>query len=108
VDILEFVKERASRYNCPECRQSLQDAEIELVEEESPKYTFEMECDRCEVHFLVVIEVDDEVMDLMGKSSRPRRLAPPVTGEEVLEVRELLAAHFGSLTDLLKEPAENQ
>jgi hypothetical protein len=99
VDILAVIRDRAGEYDCPVCHRSLDGCELSLVKDEEPMYTVQVSCAHCGVTFVVVLQVRHGRRRI--RPAAPPQ-APPIGVDEVLDVRELLRAHTGSLTELLR------
>lgn len=97
MEILQFLRESAAEYPCPSCQASLAGCGIDLLRTEGNVYTVEVTCSKCAVVFLVVLKVDVE------DETPAAQPVPPITGDELLEVHEALAAHSGPLTQLFTE-----
>jgi hypothetical protein len=113
VDILGLIKERAGDYDCPVCKRSLDGCSLTLVRDEDPLYTVQVCCARCQVTFVVVLQVRDQP-EVSGTVARPRPrrqrpprkpVAPPIEPDELLDLHELLRDHDGPITDLLRSTA---
>jgi hypothetical protein len=100
VDILAVIRDRAGEYDCPVCHRALDGCELSLVKDEDPVYTVQVSCAHCGVTFEVVLHVRHGRRRIRPPAPPPQ--APPIGTDEVLDVRELLRAHTGSLTELLR------
>jgi hypothetical protein len=116
VDILGLIKERAGDYDCPVCKRSLDGCSLTLVRDEDPLYTVQVCCAKCQVTFVVVLQVR-ETSGSTGVVARPRQrrpraprkpVAPPIEVDELLDLHELLRDHDGPITDLLRSTAPAQ
>ncbi|HEV7465089.1 MAG TPA: hypothetical protein VGP96_02235 [Candidatus Dormibacteraeota bacterium] len=99
MDILAVIRDRAGEYDCPVCHRALDGCELSLVKDEDPMYTVQVSCAHCRVTFVVVLHVRHGRRRV--RPPAPRQ-APPIAADEVLDVRELLRGHTGSLTELLR------
>jgi len=117
VDILELMRERAGDYDCPVCKRALVGCRLTMLREEDPLYTVQVGCSSCQVTFVVVLQVREQVVERIeqqpdrGERSRARRRArarrrvavrPPISGDELLDLHELLRDHDGPITELLR------
>ena len=107
MDILPFMHERAAHFSCPRCRHSLADCELRLLRQRGAHYTVQVTCRSCSLALVVALELRSEADDPREaipaqRVSRPS--APPVSGEEILDVHLRLRDLEGPLTDLLRPP----
>lgn len=117
VDILELMRQRSADYDCPVCKRALAGCRLTMLREEDPLYTVQVACASCEVTFVVVLQVREQVVERIETQAervdraRARRRArtrrrvpvrPPISGDELLDLHELLRDHDGPLTDLLR------
>jgi hypothetical protein len=107
VDILAVIRDRAGEYDCPVCHRALDGCGLSLLKDEDPTYTVQVSCAHCQVTFVVVLQVRRDRARSQPRSrhtplrpQRPQR--PPIGADEVLDVHELLRAHTGPLTELLR------
>jgi hypothetical protein len=103
VDILAVIRDRAGEYDCPVCHRALDGCGLSLLKDEDPMYTVQVSCAHCRVTFVVVLQVRRD----RRRPARTRRRPappqrPPIGVDEVLDVHELLRAHTGPLTELLR------
>jgi hypothetical protein len=106
VDILAVIRDRAGEYDCPVCHKALGGCGLSLIKDEDPTFTVQVSCAHCRVTFVVVLQVRRDRV----RPPRTRRVPlrprapqrPPIGADEVLDVHELLRAHTGPLTELLR------
>lgn len=102
VDILALMRERAAQYDCPKCRLALRDCGLVMLRDDAPQFTVQVTCATCHVSFVVVVQVRDrDGVDADTPATPvgpPPR--PPISGEEVLDLHELLRDHSGPLNEL--------
>lgn len=117
MDILALIKERAGEYDCPVCKRSLDGCSLTLVRDEDPLYTVQVCCAKCQVTFVVVLQVREQTVEATPerRSPRPRRarppkrpVAPPIGLDELLDLHELLRDHDGPITELLGRATPTQ
>ena len=104
MDILALMRDRAAAEVCPRCRRPLDNCELAVIRNDDPQYTLQVTCALCRVTFVIVVQVRDRVEAGGVGAALPTGppLAPPISGEEMLELHELLRDHGGPLTDLLR------
>jgi hypothetical protein len=110
VDILALMKERARDYDCPVCKRSLDGCSLTLVRQEDPLYTVQVSCAKCQVTFVVVLQVREQgIEEKRRRTVTPRRkrtrrpAAPPISVDELIDLHQLLQEHHGRLTDLFSD-----
>ncbi|MHB8737106.1 MAG: hypothetical protein ACYC9D_00730 [Candidatus Dormibacteria bacterium] len=101
MNIMEFLRERAREYPCPVCSRNLENCGVRLLRK-SPnhQYTVQVTCPTCRVSFVVILQF--EGMD--AEAAAPSSMAPPaepISTDEVLDVRGILANFDGAFRDLL-------
>ena len=102
VDILALMRERAAEEVCPRCRRNLRNCELAMLRDDDPQYTLQVTCALCRVSFVIVVQVRDRSEEETQVADPGPPPAPPISGEEMLELHERLRDHQGSLTDLFQ------
>lgn len=108
MDILALMRERAADEACPRCKRMLRNCELSVLRDEDPQYTLQVTCALCRVTFVIVVQVRDRDDDDAGEGAPVGAVeagpppAPPIAGEELLELHEVLRNHRGPLTDLFR------
>ena len=109
MDILSFIRQRSGDYDCPVCREPLVDCRLELLRTEGKTFTVQVGCARCNVTFVVVLQLRGELPDTpAAKSVRTapaEPVAPPISADEMLDVHEALRDFDGPIAELLGRPA---
>ncbi|HEV3232399.1 MAG TPA: hypothetical protein VG245_09105 [Candidatus Dormibacteraeota bacterium] len=108
MNIIAFIKERARFYNCPACARNLERCEVKMLEQADSHLTVEVTCARCQVTFIVVLQVaysrDEEGGEL--RDEEPAGVssgrADPISHDEILDVHDLLRDFRGGLKDLIR------
>ena len=103
--MLDILRRQAGRFQCPKCGQSLADCQLEMVTQQDDQSLVKVTCTHCQDTRLIavalaaeapsapVIEVRDQPVEDLG---------PPITGDDVLDVRLALAEYGGDLAGLLR------
>ncbi|MHB8393870.1 MAG: hypothetical protein ACYDC5_05085 [Candidatus Dormibacteria bacterium] len=102
MDILTFLRQRAGEFRCPVCRRSLADCKMRQLTHRGHQYTVEVTCRKCDMAFVVALEVHggeagEEDLEVAGSGAMP-----PITADELLQVHEALRGYQGPLTALLE------
>jgi hypothetical protein len=100
VDLLEVLRRQAGRYPCPSCGQSLADCGLELVSDSDAVAVVRVTCAHCEMTQLVGVQVAPATKPA-ALWDQPIGSEPPISGDEVLDVRLALAEHRGDLKSLI-------
>lgn len=103
--MLDILRRQAGRFQCPKCGQSLADCELEMVAQQEDQSLVKVTCGHCQDARLIAvalaaeapaapaIEVRDEPVDVLGA---------PITTDDVLDARLVLADYDGDLAGLLR------
>jgi hypothetical protein len=107
MDILTLLRQHAGDYRCPVCRRSLADCKMRQLTHRGQQYTIEVTCRKCDMAFVVALEVQGgEEMVTAGPAMDGDAL-PPISTDELLEVHRALVGYHGPLTALL-EPGRGE
>ncbi len=107
MDILTLLRQHAGDYRCPVCRRSLADCKMRQLTHRGQQYTIEVTCRKCDMAFVVALEVQGgEEMVTAGTAVDGDEL-PPISTDELLEVHRALVGYHGPLTALL-EPGRGE
>jgi hypothetical protein len=101
VDLLEVLRSQAGRYPCPRCGQSLADCGLELVSDSDAGAVVRVSCAHCEMTQLVGLQAATPDADRVAVLDQPIGGDPPISADDVLDVRLALADHRGDLKSLL-------
>lgn len=101
MDLLEVLRSQAGRYPCPRCGQSLADCGLELVSDSDAGAVVRVSCAHCEMTQLVGLQQATPDADPVTILDQPIGGEPPISADDVLDVRLALADHRGDLTSLL-------
>jgi predicted RNA-binding Zn-ribbon protein involved in translation (DUF1610 family) len=106
VDLLDILRRQASRFQCPQCGESLADCQLEMVAHADEQSLVKVTCAHCQDTRMIavaiateteaqapVIEVRDQPIDELGG---------PITTDDVLDARLVLAGFEGDLAGLLR------
>ena len=110
MDLAELLRSHARRYRCVQCGGNMADCGINVIAQQGNRALVRVTCPSCSDENLLQIIFQTEG-DLSAGEAAERtpaaidegypRVAGPITGDEVLELHELLAGHAGSLGELL-------
>ncbi len=103
VDILDLLRRQASRFQCPQCGESLANCRLELVAQADRESLVRVTCASCEHARMIEVgvatpagapkvDVRDQPIDSLGSR---------IGTDEVLDVRLALAAYEGDLKGLI-------
>jgi predicted RNA-binding Zn-ribbon protein involved in translation (DUF1610 family) len=103
VDILDVLRRQASRFQCPQCGESLANCRLELVAQADRESLVRVTCASCEHARMIEVGVArpvdparaairDQPIDSLGTS---------INTDEVLDVRLALASYEGDLKGLI-------
>jgi hypothetical protein len=110
MDLAELLRSHARRYRCAQCGGNMADCGINVIAQQGNRALVRVTCPTCNDENLLQIifqtEGDASAGDAREASSASLdegypAVTGPITGDEVLEVHELLAGHAGSLGELL-------
>jgi hypothetical protein len=104
MDLLDLLRRQASRFQCPNCGESLKDCKLELVAQEGPESVVRVTCTHCQDDRLIGVALASEVQvqkPVVEVRDQPPDGQPALTIDDVLDVRLWLQGHQGDLRSLL-------
>jgi predicted RNA-binding Zn-ribbon protein involved in translation (DUF1610 family) len=103
VDILDLLRRQASRFQCPQCGETLADCKIDLVAQMDAKSLVKVTCGHCHNARLIAVAAggpsDETRTPVRDQPIEP--LGSPITTDEVLDVRLALAQFEGDFKSLV-------
>ena len=103
--MLDILRRQAGRFQCPKCGQSLADCQLEMVAKQDDQSLVKVTCAHCEDTRLIAVAFAAEAPSAPAIEVRDQpvdELGPPITADDVLDVRLALAGHGGDLAGLLR------
>ena len=102
MDILTLLRQHAGDYRCPVCRRSLADCKMRQLTHRGQQYTIEVTCRKCDMAFVVALEVQGGEEVAAADTQAAEDAMPPISTDELLEVHRALVGYHGPLTALLE------
>jgi len=110
VDLPELLRSQAKRYRCARCGQNMAECGINVLAQQGNRALVRVTCTACSDENLLQIIFQTEG-EFTGSEERPRptidegipQVPEPITGDEMLQLHELLNNHAGDFTELLKK-----
>jgi hypothetical protein len=104
-DKRRLVLKLVARLRCPECGQSYDSHDFILVDRQPDAWVLGVQCHQCGAssHILIVMDLRSKAEPVADLSPEERRIVdgwPPITGDDVLDVHEILDEFDGDLDDL--------
>jgi hypothetical protein len=103
--MLDILRRQAGRFQCPKCRESLADCRLEMVAQQDDQSLVKVTCAHCQDTRLIAVALAAEAPSAPAIEVRDQpidELGPPLTTDDVLDVRLALAAFEGDLAGLLR------
>jgi hypothetical protein len=104
VDMLDILRRQAGRFQCPKCGQSLAECQLEMVAQQDEQSLVKVTCAHCQDTRLIAVALAAEVPSapvIEVRDQPVEELGPPITADDVLDVRLALADYGGDLAALL-------
>jgi hypothetical protein len=100
-DKRRLVLKLVARLRCPECGLSYDSHDFILVDRQPDAWVLGVQCRQCGAssHILIVMDLRSGI-DLSAEEHRISDEWPPITGDDVLDVHEILEEFDGDLDDL--------
>jgi hypothetical protein len=105
VDMLDILRRQAGRFQCPQCGQSLADCQLEMVAQQDDQSLVKVTCAHCQDTRLIAVALAAEAPSAPVIEVRDQpvgELGPPITADDVLDVRLALSGYDGDLAGLLR------
>lgn len=103
--MLDLLRRQAGRFQCPKCGQSLADCELEMVAHQDDQSVVKVTCAHCQDIRLIAVAVaaETETAPVIEVRDQPvDDLGAPITADDVLDARLVLAGYEGDLSGLLR------
>ena len=106
MDLVHLLRSQARRYRCVQCGESMAECGINVLAQQGNRALVRVTCPSCKDENLLQIIFQTEADATLpaienGIDEGFDKDAAPITGDEILELHDLLAGHLGGLTDLL-------
>ncbi len=117
MDSPDWLRTQLTSFTCPSCGRRYRGARIQLLAERDGLYFVDLDCSRCGSHTVAIVTVDRDEAELsildasdieLAVDLEPEHLGEalpsgvaPVTGDDVLDMHELLSAYDGDIRGLL-------
>ncbi|MGD0372885.1 MAG: hypothetical protein ABSC16_14485 [Candidatus Dormibacteria bacterium] len=107
MDLVQLLRSQARRYRCVQCGESMAECGINVLTQQGNRALVRVTCSSCNDENLLQIIFQTEVEAPEGAAAggpaaeEPGRAADPITGDEILELHEILAGHAGGFRELL-------
>ena len=105
MDLIDVLRRQASRFQCPNCGRSLANCEIVLLNRTDEDSLVKITCANCHDSRLIAVAISPQTLaepEVNEALDEPVDIEePPVTTDEVLDARLVLAGHAGDLKSLL-------
>ena len=106
VDLVHLLRSQARRYRCVQCGESMAECGINVLAQQGNRALVRVTCPSCKDENLLQIIFQTEADSALPATENVidegfDRNAAPITGDEILELHDLLSGHAGGLTELL-------
>jgi transcription elongation factor Elf1 len=117
MDSPDWLRTQLTSFTCPACGRRYRGSRIQLLAERDGLYFVDLDCSRCGSHTVAIVTVDTDQAELsiidasdieLAVDLEPEHLgeelpvgAALVTGDDVLDMHELLADYDGDIRGLL-------
>ncbi|MGA2283106.1 MAG: hypothetical protein ABSH07_05415 [Candidatus Dormibacteria bacterium] len=107
MDLVQLLRSQARRYRCVQCGESMAECGINVLAQQGNRALVRVTCPSCndenllQIIFQTEVEAPDAAPDQPALDEGGEKQAAPITGDEILELHEILAGHAGPLTELL-------
>ena len=109
MDLPELLRSQAKRYRCAVCNTNMADCGIKVITQQGNRALVRVTCASCNDENLlqIIFQADGELIE-----NAPQRvptisegipsMSEPISSDELLDLRDLLAAHQGGFRELLE------
>lgn len=107
MDLVKLLRSQARRYRCVQCGESMAECGINVLAQQDNRALVRVTCRSCNDENLlqIIFQTEGEAPEAAVPASNVdeggERVDAPISGDEILELHELLAGHAGPLTELL-------
>src|SRR4051794_8644720 len=101
MDLPELLRSQAKRYRCAVCGQNMSDCGINVLAQQGNRALVRVTCASCSDENLlqIIFQTEGEFTELAEDRPRPTidegipQIAEPITGDEMLQLHDLLSGH---------------
>jgi predicted RNA-binding Zn-ribbon protein involved in translation (DUF1610 family) len=105
MDVLDILRRQAGRFQCPKCGESLVDCGLEMIAQKEEQSLVKVTCAHCQDMRLIAVamaaETAPQAPTVDHRDEPAAGLGPPITSDEVLDVRLALSTFEGDLRSLV-------
>lgn len=104
MDLLDLLRRQASRFQCPNCGESLKDCKLELVAQDGAESVVRVTCAQCQDDRLIGVALASEVQvarPVVQVRDEPVDDRPTISVDDVLDARLWLSDFGGDLRSLV-------
>ena len=105
MDMLDILRRQAGRFQCPKCGLSLADCQLEMVAHQDDQSLVKVTCAHCQDIRVIAVAIaaEAEAAPVIEVRAQPvEELGAPITTDDVLDARLVLAGYEGDLAGLLR------
>ena len=111
MDLPELLRSQARRYRCAVCNTNMADCGIKVITQQGNRALVRVTCAACQDENLLQIIFQTEGEPIEGEELEARvptitegipSVPEPISSDELLDLRELLAGHNGGFRELLE------
>jgi hypothetical protein len=109
MDLLELLRFQARRYRCSACGENMADCGINVLAQQGNRALVRVTCASCNDENLlqIIFQTEVEALESEGQKvptiSEGIPLVPdPISSDELLDLRDILAGHQGGFRELLE------
>ncbi len=107
MDLVQLLRSQARKYRCVQCGESMAECGINVLAQQGNRALVRVTCRSCndenllQIIFQTEAEAPDAAVTAPSVDEGGERVVAPISGDEILELHEILAGHAGPLTELL-------
>jgi hypothetical protein len=109
MDLPELLRSQAKRYRCAVCNTNMADCGIKVITQQGNRALVRVTCASCNDENLlqIIFQTEVEALESEGQKvptiSEGIPLVPdPISSDELLDLRDILAGHQGGFRELLE------